>query len=115
MKASVLGAVTAAGLVSAVPYVPGSSSAQYPYGQGQPYGQAPGGYSSTLPAVQPQLTATATSDVAAAAATAKTESPVSNVKGKAFDRFMTIFLEVNGYDDAVNDREFCISVCCRYI
>jgi acid phosphatase len=49
-------------------------------------------------------TATATSDVLAAQATAKTSSPTSNVKGKAFDRFVVIWLENTDYDLAVGDR-----------
>ncbi|ORY59162.1 phosphoesterase-like protein [Pseudomassariella vexata] len=48
-------------------------------------------------------TATASSDVAAAAATAKTLYPTSNVKGKAFDRFAVIWLENTDYDMAVGD------------
>jgi hypothetical protein len=49
-------------------------------------------------------TATATSDVAAAKATAKTSSPTSNVKGHAFNRFVTIWLENTDYDLAAGDR-----------
>ncbi|KAI5918361.1 acid phosphatase phoa [Camillea tinctor] len=48
-------------------------------------------------------TATATSDVAQAAATAKTLSPVSHVKGKAFDRIAIIWLENTDYDMAIGD------------
>ena len=50
-------------------------------------------------------TATATSDVMAAAATANTRSPVSNVKGKAFDRLAIIWLENTDYTMALNDRK----------
>jgi hypothetical protein len=48
-------------------------------------------------------TATATSDVAAARATAKTSSPTSWVKGKAFSRFAVIWLENTDYDMAAGD------------
>ncbi|XDG01482.1 hypothetical protein ABKA04_001097 [Annulohypoxylon sp. FPYF3050] len=48
-------------------------------------------------------TATATSDVAKAAATAKTLSPVTNVKGKAFDRLAIVWLENTDYDMAIGD------------
>jgi acid phosphatase len=52
-----------------------------------------------------QNTATSAADVAAAAATAKTLSPVSNVKGKAFDRIAIIWLENTDYTLAAGDRE----------
>ncbi|KAI1422071.1 acid phosphatase phoa [Xylaria sp. FL1777] len=48
-------------------------------------------------------TATGTAEVAAAAATAKTLSPTSHVRGKAFDRFAVIWLENTDYDMAIND------------
>lgn len=51
-------------------------------------------------------TATAAADVAAARATAKTSSPTSNVKGKAFDRFVVIWSENTDYDMAAGDGEF---------
>lgn len=47
----------------------------------------------TDPAAINAYTATGTAAVAAAAATAKTESPVSHVKGKVFDRIVFIWLE----------------------
>lgn len=50
-----------------------------------------------------QNTATSPADVAAAAATAKTESPTSHVKGKAFDRFVTVWLENTNYEAAAAD------------
>lgn len=50
-----------------------------------------------------QYTATGTADVAKAAATAKTNSPTSHVKGKAFDRFVVIWLENTDYDKAAGD------------
>jgi len=53
--------------------------------------------------VAAQNTLTSTADVANAAATAKTESPVSHVKGKAFDRIAIIWLENTDYTDALND------------
>ncbi|KAI3336293.1 acid phosphatase [Xylariaceae sp. AK1471] len=48
-------------------------------------------------------TATGTAEVAAAAATAKTSSPTSHVKGKAFDRLAIIWLENTDYEMAIND------------
>ncbi|GAM88433.1 hypothetical protein ANO11243_064660 [Dothideomycetidae sp. 11243] len=50
-----------------------------------------------------QNTATAASDVAAAAATARTDSPTSNVPGFAFDRFVTIWLENTDFAAAKAD------------
>ena len=52
-----------------------------------------------------RYTATATDQVAAAAATAKTSSPVSNVKGKVFDRIAIIYFENENYAKAIGDRE----------
>lgn len=49
-------------------------------------------------------TATSTTDVYAAQATAKTSSPTSHVKGKAFDRLAIIWLENTDYDLALGDR-----------
>lgn len=40
-----------------------------------------------------------------AEATVETSSPVSNVKGKAFDRLAIIWLENTDYDLAVGDRK----------
>jgi acid phosphatase len=51
-------------------------------------------------------TATDTADVYAAQATALTESPTSKVKGKVFDRYVSIWLENTDYADAAADREF---------
>ncbi|WYZ41241.1 hypothetical protein EsH8_V_000136 [Colletotrichum jinshuiense] len=48
-------------------------------------------------------TATGTAAVAAAAATAKTSSPTSFVKGKAFDRFVIIWNENTDYEKARGD------------
>lgn len=48
-------------------------------------------------------TATAPAAVAAAAATAKVNSPTSNVPGKAFNRFVTIWLENTDYNTATAD------------
>ncbi|KAH9906420.1 phosphoesterase-domain-containing protein [Xylariomycetidae sp. FL2044] len=53
--------------------------------------------------VQNTYTATATSDVEAARATAKTLSPTSHVKGKAFDRIAIIWMENTDYDMAIGD------------
>ncbi|KAK8039922.1 hypothetical protein PG993_008333 [Apiospora rasikravindrae] len=64
---------------------------------------ANGGGSSTGDSTSVTHTATATSDIAAAAATAKTESPTSHVKGKAFDRILQIYLETTAYENATAD------------
>lgn len=53
-----------------------------------------------------QNTATGTREVAAAAATAVTNSPTSDVKGKVFDRFVVVWLENTDFDKSVGDREF---------
>ncbi|EFQ31499.1 phosphoesterase [Colletotrichum graminicola] len=50
-----------------------------------------------------RYTATGAADVAAAAATAKTSSPTSNVTGKAFDRFVIIWNENTDYEKALGD------------
>lgn len=52
-----------------------------------------------------RYTATGTKEVAEAAATAKTSSPTSQVKGKAFDRFVVIYFENQNYDKSFGDRE----------
>lgn len=49
-------------------------------------------------------TATDPADVYAAQATALTESPTSNVKGKVFDRYVSIWFENTDYDMAAADR-----------
>ena len=49
-------------------------------------------------------TATDAADVYAAQATAVTLSPTSNVKGKAFDRYVSIWFENTDYDMAAADR-----------
>jgi acid phosphatase len=49
-------------------------------------------------------TATDAADVYAAQATAKSSSPNSKVKGRAFDRFVTIWFENTDYAAAVADR-----------
>ena len=51
-------------------------------------------------------TATDAADVYAAQATAKTESPTSHVKGKAFDRYVSIWFENTDYDMAAADPNF---------
>ena len=53
-----------------------------------------------------QNTLTSTSAVEAAAATALTLSPTSHVKGKAFDRFVVIYLENVDNTVAYADREY---------
>ncbi|KAK1963900.1 phosphoesterase-domain-containing protein [Colletotrichum sublineola] len=50
-----------------------------------------------------RYTATGAADVAAAAATAKTSSPTSNVTGKAFDRFVIIWNENTDFEKARGD------------
>lgn len=50
------------------------------------------GSSQSTPAASNMYTATAASDVAAAAATALTLHPTSDVKGQTFDRYVQIFL-----------------------
>ncbi|TWU77153.1 hypothetical protein ED733_008431 [Metarhizium rileyi] len=53
-----------------------------------------------------RYTATGTAEVARAAATAKTTSPTSNVKGKAFDRFAIIYFENQNYEKSFGDTNF---------
>ena len=55
-------------------------------------------------------TATDVTDVYAAQATALTESPTSNVKGKAFDRYVSIWFENTDYDLAAADREYFLQL-----
>ncbi|KAE9370696.1 phosphoesterase-domain-containing protein [Stipitochalara longipes BDJ] len=52
---------------------------------------------------QTQYTNTGAAAVAKAKATAFTESPTSNVAGKTFDRFVTIWMENTDYDTAAAD------------
>ncbi|UNI14663.1 Acid phosphatase [Purpureocillium takamizusanense] len=61
---------------------------------------------STTTGWETRYTATGTKEVAAAAATAKTSSPTSHVKGKAFDRFVVIYFENENYDKAFGDPNF---------
>lgn len=60
-------------------------------------------------------TATAAADVAAAAATAKTLSPTSHVKGKVFDRYVSIWFENTDIEKARSDRELILfyRLACR--
>lgn len=51
-------------------------------------------------------TATDPADVYAAQATALTLSPTSKVKGKSFDRYVSIWFENTDYDMAAGDRKF---------
>lgn len=60
-----------------------------------------GAVSAQLPTTN---TATGTSDIAAAQATAKTNTETSHARGKVFDRFVVIWLENTDYTDAFNDR-----------
>ena len=57
---------------------------------------------------QTQYTATKAADIAAARATAKTLSPTSSVKGKKFDRFVSIFLENTDFDMAAGNGELAL-------
>jgi hypothetical protein len=66
-----------------------------------------GGVSSVIA----QNTATSTSVVEAAAATALTLSPTSHVWGKAFDRFVVIYLENTDQTTAFEDRENSMYPC----
>lgn len=54
-------------------------------------------------------TATDAADVYAAQATALTLSPTSHVKGKVFDRYVSIWFENTDYDLAAADRELSIT------
>jgi len=54
---------------------------------------------------QTQYTSTKAADIAAARATARTLSPTSSVKGKKFDRFVSIFLENTDFDMAAGNGE----------
>jgi len=54
---------------------------------------------------QTQYTSTAASAVEKARATALTESPTSNIAGKTFDRFVTIWCENTDYSIAAGDRK----------
>jgi len=57
----------------------------------------------TWASAQTQYTSTKAADVEKARATAKTLSPTSSIKGKTFDRFVTIFLENTDFDMAAGD------------
>jgi len=61
---------------------------------------------SSGPGWETVYTATGTAAVAAAAATARTSSPTSNVKGKVFDRYVSIWFENTDYAKAIADREY---------
>ena len=78
-----------AGLAAAGPYSKPPSQSETPTSSGW----------------ETRYTATGSADVAAAAATAKTSSPTSHVKGKAFDRIAIIYFENTDYDKAIGDRE----------
>jgi hypothetical protein len=59
----------------------------------------------TVGHAQTQYTSTAASAVEAARATALTLSPTSSIKGKTFDRFVSIWLENQDFDIAAADRK----------
>lgn len=61
------------------------------------------GNSNSTPSPSDMYTSTAAADVYAAAATALTLHPTSNVEGKSFNRFVQIFLENQDYDIADGD------------
>lgn len=61
------------------------------------------GSGQSTPSASNMYTATAASDVYAAAATALTLHPTSNVQGQTFDRYVQIFLENQDYDIADGD------------
>ena len=54
---------------------------------------------------QVQYTSTGTAAIAKAKATALTESPTSNIAGKTFNRFVTIWCENTDYSSAAADRK----------
>ena len=64
------------------------------------------GIATSVIAAPASPTANDAADVHAAQATAKSESPVSHVKGKAFDRYVSIWFENTDYDMAAGDRTF---------
>lgn len=64
------------------------------------------GSSQSTPAASNMYTATAASDVAAAAATALTLHPTSAVKGQHFDRYVQVFFENQDYAIAEGDPNF---------
>ncbi|KUI63430.1 Phosphate-repressible acid phosphatase [Cytospora mali] len=64
------------------------------------------GSSQSTTSASSMYTATAASDVAAAAATALTLHPTSNVKGQSFDRYVQIFFENQDYQIAEGDPNF---------
>lgn len=59
---------------------------------------------------QTQYTSTVSSAIAKARATALTESPTSNVVGKSFNRFVTIWCENTDYSMAAADSELILSL-----
>ncbi|ROV98089.1 hypothetical protein VMCG_06961 [Cytospora schulzeri] len=64
------------------------------------------GNQQSSPSPSTMYTASAASDVAAAAATALTLHPTSDVKGQSFDRYVQIFFENQDYDIAEGDPNF---------
>ncbi len=62
--------------------------------------------SASAAVAQTQFTATSVAAVESAAATAKSRSPTSNVKGKVFDRIAIVWLENTDYELAIADREW---------
>lgn len=70
---------------------------------------AAAGWQDAFQSQEPDVyTSTSAVDVYAAQATAKTESPTSNVSGKAFDRIAIIWNENTDYTKAKADREYIL-------
>ena len=67
------------------------------------------GLATTAIAAPASPTATDAADVHAAQSTAVSTSPTSNVKGKAFDRYVSIWFENTDYDMAAGDRKYHLS------
>ncbi|GKT45737.1 acid phosphatase [Colletotrichum spaethianum] len=99
----IIGFLVTAGMATGAPGWNGNGN----YGNGHGYGNGDCSSSATATPVYTaadiQYTSTASAAVAAAAATAKTESPVSNVKGKVFNRIAQIYLETTAYENATAD------------
>ncbi|KAI5459125.1 phosphoesterase family-domain-containing protein [Mariannaea sp. PMI_226] len=79
----------------------GLAAASSPY-----YPPPPPNHDSVGSVWETRYTATATQDVAKAAATAKTSSPTSHVKGKVFDRIAIVYFENTDYSKAAGDPNF---------
>lgn len=96
-----LGLLALAGLASAAGPLHHKPEPHFP----EPHGPEPHEPSSTVD-WETAFTATPAADVAAAAATAKTSSPTSHVRGKAFQRLIIFYFENEDYDKAAGDRTY---------